>query len=227
MAKVCSKSRLFHQHQHHHHQQSQRLSPFNTTGNLYPTAPGVYHPQTHLHQQMPLTIQHSPNSRITQGGDNLGNFMSNATLVNHQHAAMPASISLARLQTSHQFGGGDNINHNHHSQQPIHDVNYDRSKSTAIINLIATKQQQSTINLPQQGSNNANFHSASSSNGSSSHVSSSNQNQQLDFGKFSTSLFPRGFKQEQQTHQRHRAMNQQHSLAAAFETSTKPAFSEL
>lgn len=193
MAKVGSKSRLY-QQQQHHHQQQQKLSPsatgiFQSAATTATTAD--YRPQAHNLSTMHL----SPSTR-----QHANNIMSNSTLLNpslrdhKQQQLIATSASLAHLQPN-QFAVNnlDSLNYFQQQQQQssqqhgnhiLHDAaNYDhRSKSTAIINLIASKQQQSTINIPQRSNN---FHSNSTSNGSNSQ----------DFGKFSASGF-RGFQEQ-------------------------------
>lgn len=192
MAKVGSKSRLYQQQQH---QQQQKLSPSTTgtTGIFQSTATTAttadFRPQAHNLS----TMHHSPSTR-----QHANNLMSNSTLLNpplrdhKQQQLIATSASLAHLQPN-QFAINnlDSLNYcqqqqssHQHGNHIAHEVaNYDhRSKSTAIINLIASKQQQSTINIPQRSNN---FHSNSTSNGSNSQ----------DFGKFSASGF-RGFQDQ-------------------------------
>lgn len=198
MVKVGAKSRLY--------QQQQKLSPIVTATVPIPPSTTSYRPQLH-HLS---TIHHSPTARQTMVASNL---MNNATLLNpsrEPQQLIANSTSLAHLQSSHFVRNNlDSMNFLNQQQQQayqqqVHDqaTDFDRSKSTAIINSITTKQQQqqqqqNTINLPQRNG----FHSNSASNGSS--------NTNADFGKFLTSGF-RGF--------------QDQSMPLC---SSKPAFSEL
>uniref|UniRef100_A0A6G1SP95 Neurogenic protein big brain n=1 Tax=Aceria tosichella TaxID=561515 RepID=A0A6G1SP95_9ACAR len=179
MAKVSSKSRVY--------QNAQKPSiPSPDATNIFPST--INNRTTNAHH-FP-TIHHSPTSRQ----QTVTNLMSNTTLLNpsmrdskHQQLIAP-STSLAHIQPSHFTGNNfDQLNYIHSQQQRqqlnsqmAHDAaNFEhRSKSTAMMNLIAAKHQQNTINMPSRN----NFHSASSSNGSASQ----------DFGKFSTPGF-RGF----------------------------------
>lgn len=183
MAKVGSKSRLY-------HNGPKMAVPSPDATNIFPSTINN-RPNTQAHHFS--TIHHSPPARHQTAT----NLMSNTTLLNpsmrdskHQQLIAP-STSLAHLQPTHFTGNNfDQFNYihaqqqqqrqQHNNQMAHHDTaNLDhRSKSTAIMNLIASKHQQSTINIPGRN----NFHSVSSSNGSASQ----------DFGKFPTSGF-RGF----------------------------------
>ena len=219
MAKVGSKSRLYQQQQQL--QQQSRLSPViggPSMGALNFSSTTGLRPQTH-HLS---TLHNSPTTRQKLKSNNL---MGKATMLNpslrDSQQLMANSSSLAHLQSSHFVGNNLNpmnylnqqqqqhqLHNNHHQQQQqVHGAaNFDRSKSTAIINLIATKQQQSTINLPKRSNMTSNFHSNSVSNESGC----SGSNNPADFGKFSTAAGFRGF--------------QDRSTALSV---SKPAFSEL
>lgn len=202
MAKVGSKSRLYQQQQ-----QQQKLSPSASGTNgifqsMANSATSEFRPQTTHHFS---TMHHSPSIQHQQ----TNNLMSSSALLNptlrdhkqQQQQLIATPTTLAHLQ-SNQFIS-NNIDSMNFLQQPssqqfaIHEATNFDNRSKSIINLMAAKQQQSTINMPQR---NGNFHSNSTSNGSNSQ----------DFGKFATSF--RGF--------------QDHSQMP-FSTASKPAFSEL
>jgi len=219
MAKVCSKSRLFHQdYQQRNHQ---RLSPLaNTFGNPYPTAPGLFSQANSNNQPILSAIQQSPRFGHVSGNED---FLASATVMNNQHLSINSN-TIAHLQAPHQFGvtnfGTSQVNYQNQgqNQQTIQNSNFDREKPSTIVNFI-TSNQQSNINLPQQ--NGKNLHSTSSSNGSSSQTSNSNNFQQ-EFGKFlrNNRAHPNG----QQSNQCHTPMGR--STATNFSPS-KPPFSEL
>lgn len=202
MAKVGSKSRLYHYNQ-------KLAASLPDTTNIFPSITTGNRAQPQLY---PTMHQHSPTA-ARQQTTATNNILGNNTLFNpsmrepnHQQLIVPSS-SLAHLHPN-QFATNnlDQINYiqqqrqqQQHGNQISHNgSNLDhRSKSSAIINLIASKQQQSTINMPHRN----NFHSNSSSGGSTSQ----------DFGKFppASSGF-RGY--------------QDHSMPFGL---NKPAFSEL
>lgn len=149
MAKFGSKSRLY--------QQQQQKLP---TMPLPPPAPTtIYRPQIHhQQQQQQQSIHHSPTTRASIAGSNL---ITNPSLLKTNrgpHQLITTSTSVAQLQnpsypTTKTF---DQLNylHEHHQKQASSSqhqtANFDRSKSTAIINSMTTKQQQHQQQHQQQ-----------------------------------------------------------------------------
>lgn len=150
MAKVGSKSRLY-------QQQQQKLSNLAASTTIY--RPQAYN-QTIQH------LHHSPTSRAMAS-----NLINNSSLLkssrNSQQLIPTSTSTVTHIQSSYLTPNNfDQMNylqqqqqHQDHqqSQQQIkqypHTANIDRSKSTAIINTLAAKQHQSTINIAQQRNN--------------------------------------------------------------------------
>lgn len=144
MAKVGSKSRLY-QHQ------QQKLSNLAASSTIY--RPQAYN-QTIQHIQ-----HHSPTSRAM--ANNLINGSSLLKSSSRNPQLIPTS-TVTQIQPLHpttnnfdQMGYLQQQQQDHHQQQQQikqypHTANIDRSKSTAIINTLAAKQHQSTINIPQR-----------------------------------------------------------------------------
>lgn len=189
MAKVGSRSRLY-QHQQQQ-QQHQKVSAPATGTSIFPSALATTSDFISSRHHL-STMHHSPATRHQTNG----NLVGNPTLLNPQmrdlkqpafQQLISTSASLAHLQPN-QFPTNNMESSNHLRQQQqlqqqlgnhtIHEqAGFDyRSKSSAILNLIASKQhQQNTNNLITQRS--TNLHSNSSSGHSQ------------DFGKFRTSGF--------------------------------------
>lgn len=144
MARVGSKSRVY--------QQQQKFTNQPTTT--------LFRPQSY-HQ----TMNHSPSTRSTSN-----NLITSPTLLNltRDPQSITTSTSVAHLQSSFPISNTfDQISYLQQQQQhqPLHNhqpnlsANFDRCKSTAIINTISgnnanLQPHQSTINLPSNRNNN-------------------------------------------------------------------------
>lgn len=144
MAKVGSKSRLYQQ------QQQQKLP------NL-PASSTIYRPQAY-NQTIQHIQHHSPSPRAISS--NLINSSSLLKSSRNSQLIPPSTSSITHIQPSHpttnnfdQMGYLQQQHQDHHQQQVKqypHTANIDRSKSAAIINTLAAKQHQNTINISQR-----------------------------------------------------------------------------
>lgn len=145
MAKFGSKFRSY-----QHHKQQKVIPPLASTT--------IYGPQ--IHQSNHQSIHHSPTTRAPASNNLITNssllkssrgpkLITTSTSVAHFQPPYPVTKTLDQINYLHEHQNQQSSNNDHHFQIS----NFDRSRSTAIINSMTTKQQRhqsTTMNFPRR-----------------------------------------------------------------------------